>query len=160
MSQSRATRAKATAEHPLVSHTLAQYILAFAAPSVMVRSTCTAFHTAIEQLHNTARQHRLTVAADAVASPGLVQWAVDNGLKVPMALNSCVRRGDLNGFCFLRATYDMPLRLEHAWLAAERGHLHMLQWLRQNNCPWDRLTCSSAAENGHLEVLQWARANG
>ena len=36
----------------------------------------------------------------------------------------------------------------------------MLQWARQNGCPWDEDTCASAAEGGHLEVLQWARQNG
>jgi hypothetical protein len=32
--------------------------------------------------------------------------------------------------------------------------------LRENGCPWDDRTCWMAAENGHLEVLQWAHANG
>ena len=36
----------------------------------------------------------------------------------------------------------------------------MLQWLRENGCPWEEGTCSWAAQGGHLEVLQWARANG
>ena len=36
----------------------------------------------------------------------------------------------------------------------------MLQWLRENGCPWDEETCALAAEGGHLEVLQWMRANG
>ena len=43
--------------------------------------------------------------------------------------------------------------------AAGGGHLSLLQWLRENNFPWDRYTCSSAAARGHLDVLQWARAN-
>ncbi len=37
--------------------------------------------------------------------------------------------------------------------------LEVLKWARENNCPWDKLTCSYAASNGHLEVLKWARAN-
>ena len=36
----------------------------------------------------------------------------------------------------------------------------MLQWLRENGCPWDESTCAAAAEGGHFNVLQWARANG
>ena len=36
----------------------------------------------------------------------------------------------------------------------------MLQWARENGCPWDESTCWGAAENGHLEVLEWAKANG
>ena len=44
--------------------------------------------------------------------------------------------------------------------AADRGHLPVLQWARENGCPWDEKTCSYAAEEGHLAVLQWARENG
>lgn len=45
-------------------------------------------------------------------------------------------------------------------VAAGNGYLKILQWARENGCPWDEDTCSFAALNGHLEVLQWARANG
>jgi hypothetical protein len=38
--------------------------------------------------------------------------------------------------------------------------LEVLQWARENGCPWDDSTCTCAAQNGHLEVLQWARENG
>ena len=44
--------------------------------------------------------------------------------------------------------------------AARGGHLEVLQWARQNGCPWDEYTCVYAAMGGHLEVLKWARANG
>ena len=44
--------------------------------------------------------------------------------------------------------------------AAFGGHLEVLQWAHANGCPWNGLTCSDAAQGGHLEVLQWARANG
>ncbi|MFB1021111.1 MAG: ankyrin repeat domain-containing protein, partial [Flavobacteriales bacterium] len=44
--------------------------------------------------------------------------------------------------------------------AAEGGHLKVLQWAFQNGCPWDWRTCAYAAEGGYLEVLQWARENG
>ena len=43
--------------------------------------------------------------------------------------------------------------------AAKGGHLEVLQWARQNGCPWNELTCSAAA-GGHLDVLQWAHENG
>jgi hypothetical protein len=36
----------------------------------------------------------------------------------------------------------------------------VLQWLRDNGCPWDWRVCDVAAENGHEAVLHWARANG
>ena len=44
--------------------------------------------------------------------------------------------------------------------AARGGQFGVLEWLRENGCPWDETTCSGAAENGHLEVLKWAHENG
>ena len=41
--------------------------------------------------------------------------------------------------------------------AAEGGHLEVLQWARENDCPWDEETCTYAARGGHLEMLQLAR---
>ena len=34
-----------------------------------------------------------------------------------------------------------------------------LKWLRQQGCPWDSTTTSSASQADHLEVLTWARMN-
>jgi hypothetical protein len=36
----------------------------------------------------------------------------------------------------------------------------MLQWARENGCPWDEWTCYFAASLGRIEVLTWARENG
>lgn len=44
--------------------------------------------------------------------------------------------------------------------AARGGHLAVLQWLRENGCPWGVRTCSCAAGGGHLAAPQWAPANG
>jgi len=48
-----------------------------------------------------------------------------------------------------------------AW-AAEKGHLHILKWLRDPNtgggvCDWDEDCCAYAAQGGHLNVLKWLR---
>ena len=36
----------------------------------------------------------------------------------------------------------------------------MLQWAREQGCPWDEETCAGAASGGHLKVLQWLREQG
>jgi len=36
----------------------------------------------------------------------------------------------------------------------------VLQWAREQDCPWDADTCSDAARGGHLEVLKWAWEHG
>ena len=45
-------------------------------------------------------------------------------------------------------------------LAAEAGHLRVLQWLRSQDppCPWSENTFVSAVTGGHLVALQWMRA--
>jgi hypothetical protein len=46
----------------------------------------------------------------------------------------------------------------HKWVvckfAAEGGHLKVLKWARENDCPWDENTCFQAAFGGHLEILR------
>ena len=44
--------------------------------------------------------------------------------------------------------------------AARDGRLRVLQYLREEGCPWDMWTCYSAAQYGHLECLRYARENG
>ena len=43
--------------------------------------------------------------------------------------------------------------------AAKNGHLEVLIWLRDNNCPWNEYACTFAAASGHLEVLIWLHTN-
>ena len=45
-------------------------------------------------------------------------------------------------------------------VAANGGHLEILQWACANGCPWDEWTCNCAVLEGHTEVLRWALANG
>jgi hypothetical protein len=40
-------------------------------------------------------------------------------------------------------------------IATERGYLHVLKWLKENNYPLSSLSVLTAAKNGHLDVIQW-----
>ncbi|KAG5178057.1 hypothetical protein JKP88DRAFT_330616 [Tribonema minus] len=113
------------------------------------------------EAHEADQEHH-TVAADAVDSATLIEWAVRNGLDPELAQNSCIRYGNLEGLRRLRSLFDLPLVEDHSWLAAGGGHLELVWWLwaRANGCPWNESTTQSAAAGGHLEVLQWACANG
>ena len=53
-----------------------------------------------------------------------------------------------------------PWKESTCYRAAEGGHLEVLQWAHQNGCPWNEGTCEAAAKKGHLEVLKWAHQNG
>ena len=46
-----------------------------------------------------------------------------------------------------------------ATAAASNGHLEVLRWAREHNCPWSEQTCR-AAQGGQLEMLQWLREHG
>ena len=50
-------------------------------------------------------------------------------------------------------------RERFCWRMAQNGNLELLQFLRENGCPWDDWTCWRAAENGHLECLKYAHEN-
>lgn len=45
--------------------------------------------------------------------------------------------------------------------AAEKGHLRVLQWLREQGCPWNHVdTFASAVHGGHVPVLEWLLDKG
>jgi hypothetical protein len=46
----------------------------------------------------------------------------------------------------------------YAWacmLAAGEGHLDVLKYLHENDCPWDSRTCSYAHRNNHVDCLNY-----
>ena len=40
---------------------------------------------------------------------------------------------------------------------ASDGNLHLLQWIKENGCSFDRFVSGYAAESGNLETLQWLK---
>ncbi|KAK3278740.1 hypothetical protein CYMTET_13335 [Cymbomonas tetramitiformis] len=62
----------------------------------------------------------------------------------------------------MSSSADLRAYRQYMWMAcaqaASGGHLQVLQWAREQGCPWNAQTCCDAARGGHLEVLQWARA--
>ncbi len=49
----------------------------------------------------------------------------------------------------------MPVPLHAPAVAAQCGHLHVLQWLQAHHCRMVDTACSRAASGSHLEVLNW-----
>ena len=45
-------------------------------------------------------------------------------------------------------------------LAAEGGHLELLQWARAQGCPWRQRTVTCAIASGHVGMLEWMMAHG
>ena len=61
---------------------------------------------------------------------------------------------------WLKDTNQLVLDVHPCEGAANSGDLKTLQWLRDQGCPWDSYTWSTAFKNGHIETANWARANG
>lgn len=43
--------------------------------------------------------------------------------------------------------------------AAKKGDIHLLNWLKRHNCPWDDMTFYYAVQNGNLSNLKWLKDN-
>ncbi len=58
------------------------------------------------------------------------------------------------------ASETMRINIDCFEAAAKNGHLHVLQWLFQENFPWNERLLCIAAINGQLEVCKWALTTG
>jgi hypothetical protein len=68
--------------------------------------------------------------------------------------------GDLNMLKLAHSVLGFPLSSGIFWNAVFSGHLNILKWLHENQCPGDALSCQVAAEDGHFEVLKWLHKEG
>src|SRR5690606_19749185 len=53
-----------------------------------------------------------------------------------------------------------PWNTNTSALIAREGQLSVLQWARENGCSWNAKTSAYAARGGHLGVLQWLHKDG
>jgi hypothetical protein len=46
--------------------------------------------------------------------------------------------------------------------AARKGHIHICEFERSQECPWDSTVCEpqGAADGGQLDTLRWLRKQG
>jgi hypothetical protein len=92
-----------------------------------------------------------------------IEWAKDEPLfRAWQFSNGCVaaaQRGDLEVLKWLVSEYDTDTRVTSAVEEAARlGHLHILQWLRENcseRVCWNGLALRSAVGGNHLETARW-----
>eukprot|EP00611_Tribonema_gayanum_P019784 TRINITY_DN3494_c0_g2_i1.p1 TRINITY_DN3494_c0_g2~~TRINITY_DN3494_c0_g2_i1.p1 ORF type:complete len:359 (-),score=31.87 TRINITY_DN3494_c0_g2_i1:256-1332(-) len=111
------------------------------------------------------RVRKFTIVPAMIASVPLAQWAATNGCCVHRLLKHAAACGRLEVLQHWAgdATWSaarVEAKLQVCAAAAEGGHLHVLQWLRTINCPWDASTCAAAARRGDLTVVQWLHAQG
>jgi len=89
---------------------------------------------------------------DAVAATGLAFEELGEEEAANLGYLSAVQRRQRGG---------RLSRQEYLCAAAARsGQLEELKVLRENDTPWDVVTCVAAAHGGHLEVMQWVARMG
>ncbi|KAG6966215.1 hypothetical protein JG688_00006865 [Phytophthora aleatoria] len=76
------------------------------------------------------------------------------------AMHAAAAAGRLGVLEWLYYVVGLPLRSEAARNAARNGHLQVVKWFKENDCPgWDLGIMNAAATGGHLKILQWLREN-
>jgi Ankyrin repeats (3 copies) len=76
------------------------------------------------------------------------------------ALLGAAQSGCVDKLSWLAA--HCKLRFDEAVMgtAAESGHLHVCQFLYNQQCPWNLFSCSWAASAGHVHVVRWLQQHG
>jgi len=76
------------------------------------------------------------------------------------AVMSTIFESNLQHIGELDPDYESQIQTGACYLAAQAGHLHILEWARNNGCEWDEDTCKAAAHAGHWDIAKWCIDNG
>jgi hypothetical protein len=68
--------------------------------------------------------------------------------------------GHLDCVDYLVSQHHFTMDETICWAAAKNGHLSILQYLHEHNCPWDRTTTFVATTYNHLPCLEYAVNHG
>ena len=111
-------------------------------------------------LYNVNKTNRSKTIYRKISLADLIKYAnlnvIDNETFTTTQLNNvamfAVQFGRLDIMKMLiRRGFPFNL-LIYTEIAAENGHLEVLEYLHENGCPWDKWTCNCAAKNGHLQA--------
>lgn len=158
--------------HELNADTLSE-LFAHVDVQLALKMVCRALRVAAPKVTN-------TYLGDIVGSLPLLKWAHALGFcdppsdsKLGRLLCDIASCGNLDGFSWAlsQLTEDgvprYPFYSSAAVAAAEKGHVHVLDWLiRSNNGPVFNLVnmeteiCAAAARGGHVKVFLWAEKLG
>jgi len=116
--------------------------------------------------HGVRRKSEDTIVNLAVREGclSLLKWAINK--KYPCrsdVSHIAARQGHLHILQYIRTVKEFPWKeWTHfsCFFAAQGGHLEILQWLHDQECPWDKKTCQIAAQEGHLPILKWLLKEG
>lgn len=93
----------------------------------------------------------------------VLQWLHDNGhnyVNYETITQLATEGGHVSIWEWMREYGVISWSPDACKSAARHGQLHVLQWLRQNGCPWDGQVIGIAKSKGYEHIVEWARANG
>ena len=72
------------------------------------------------------------------------------------AVLATLEKGHLTCLKLLIADGRFPMSASWPSVAAYQGHFHIVQYLHESGCPWDKQTADAAARGGHFDILCYA----
>lgn len=92
----------------------------------------------------------------------MVKWLRDRGCNGRDGHN-CVmaaQSGCIEALEWAAVEEGMPLSWWACAVAVNSGHLHVLAWLRDRDCPWGRRVLRDAIAIRRVDIVDWALSNG
>jgi len=81
------------------------------------------------------------------------------GLVSPLITKFCTTAARYGHLEILKYLHDNNCPWDECACAAGSGHFEILEYLHNNSCPWDERACALAAANGHFEILKYLHNN-
>lgn len=99
---------------------------------------------------------------DVVCSEAMVSWAIDHGAAQHAGgalAEAAAAAGNLPVLQYVHIFTNLVMQRNLTEAAATHGHLAVLKWLRERECPWDEKVAAEAAVRGHIHILEYALDN-
>lgn len=107
---------------------------------------------------------KVMILAGASGSTIMVDFLAANGCRfntTPDVLCMAAFYGHLDLVKHLKLNLNCPWDLRACWMAAIKGHLKVIDWMRTQNppCPWNYLTRNTAFTRRHFDIVQYYDKN-
>ena len=106
---------------------------------------------------NTDREFRLMRAANE-GRLDVLKWLFEKGCPISRKLcaSGAVNSGHVHMLQWMKDNgMTGEWRERHMYSAACNGHLEVVKWLHANGCPWDEKACLFAGARTHWDILQY-----
>ena len=110
--------------------------------------------------HGCAYEERSTYFSARGGHLGCLQYLLLIGCQVNnRAVIATLEKGHLTCLQLLISGGRFLMCASWPSIAAYQGHFHIVRYLHENGCPWDKQTADAAARGGHFDILCYAIQN-